>query len=193
MVKKRPKLRLQRHLGSWSSSIVQFTCAFVCLDLPMTPSPFCPSKAAASQSKRPEPNIKELAQCLRIHFCTPLISIMSFFLKFAESSSGSSSSSSSDEEEHVVVLLHFSRKFLVQTLQIQQDKDGQKEAKAETAKAFGKLKQFNCSIHLCICLSRSPDDTQSFLPFQGCCKPIQKAWAKDQGASTMLTNPSVLL
>ena len=106
-----------------------------------------------------------------------------------ESSSGSSSSSSSDEEEHVVVILHFSRKFLVQTLQIQQDKDGQKEAKAETAKAFGKLKQFNCSIHLCICLSRSPDDTQSFLPFQGCCKPIEKAWAKDQGASTMLTNP----
>ena len=64
----------------------------------------------------------------------------------AESSSGSSSSSSSDEEEHVVVLLHFSRKLLVQTLQIQQDKGGQKEAKAHTAKASGKLKQFNSSI-----------------------------------------------
>ena len=70
----------------------------------------------------------------------------------AESSSvSSSSSSSSDDEEHVVFVL----KFLVQTLQLTQDEGGQEGAIAQTTKASGKLKQFNCAL-ICLDLPRTP-------------------------------------
>ena len=47
--------------GIWEK---QFNCArwyCACLDLPMTPSPFCYLQAAASQPKKPESEVKELA------------------------------------------------------------------------------------------------------------------------------------
>ena len=70
-VVKQLQLRLQRHLGSWSSCAKDMIL-WICLDLPMTPSPFCHSQAAASQSKRPdhESEIKEPILPRYLHILT---------------------------------------------------------------------------------------------------------------------------